>query len=304
MKWFKHLTTSGHDPDIGAFFDEFGPLGYFLFFRTIEIMSTEFDIENPGKNKFNFQWFLSQFPRTIGKKKIKSFLISAQKKKRIFYRINGTDITLNCPKLKDLTDEYTIRLIAKKSGVNQEQIRSESEKSPSHRIRSKNKNLSKDKCTDIDFDLTDLLINGILKNDGKAKVPEKGTSTYLNWANQARLMREADDRPPQEIEALIRFSQEDEFWQSNILSMGKLREKATQLFLKAKRFRPDETGKATPREKSPEEDKRYVLIEKKRSDLITKHKPDLDNADTLEKKEAIQALINKQVATYSRQLEK
>ena len=53
----------------------------------------------------------------------------------------------------------------------------------------------------------------------------------------------------------------------------------------------------------PEENNRFALIEKKRSDLIAKHKPDLDNADTLEKKEDIEVLIAKQVATYSRQLE-
>ena len=61
---------------------------------------------------------------------------------------------------------------------------------------------------------------------------------------------------------------------------------------------------ATPKKlKTPQQEKRLTLIEKKRSDLTAKHKSDLDNADTLEKKEAIQALIATQVATYSRQLE-
>lgn len=275
MKWFKHLTTSGHDPDIGSFLDEFGPLGYFLFFRTVEIMATEFDIENPGKNKFNFQWFLSQFPRKIGKKKIKNFLISAQKKKRIFYRINGTEITLNCPKLKDLTDEYTTKLLTQKSGLNRDKIRSESGKNPSHRIRSKNKNKNIiNKCEETDLILTDLLINGILSNDSKAKVPEKETDLYFKWVNQARLMRESDKRPPEEIECLIRFSQEDEFWQSNILSMGKLREKATQLLLKAKRFKPDDIGRASPKEK-PQKEKKFELARaKKEIELTTQAKLD------------------------------
>ena len=41
-----------------------------------------------------------------------------------------------------------------------------------------------------------------------------------------------DRRTPEEISALIQWSQRDNFWKSNILSMGKLREKFDQLALK------------------------------------------------------------------------
>jgi len=304
VKWFKHLVGSGHDPDIGLLETELGFKGYYLFFRTLEIMSREFDVENPGKNEFTFQWFLSQFSRRIDKKTLLKFLEITKKTKRIYYKTNGRTLYLNCPKLKKLCDKYTEDTLREKEKLLISKIESTSPKTSKHRLKIiDNKNLSKDKCTDIDFTLTDLLINGILSNDSKAKVPEKGTELYLKWANQVRLMREVDDRSPQEIKALIQFSQEDEFWQSNILSMGKLREKATQLFLKAKWFKPDETGKAPPREKNPEEERRLSLIEKKRSDLTAKHKSDLNNADTLKRKEDIEALIAKQVAAYSRQLE-
>jgi len=304
VKWFKHLVDSGHDPDVGLLETELGFKGYYLFFRTLEIMSREFDVENPGKNEFTFQWFLSQFSRKIDKKTLLKYLEITKKTRRIYYKTNGKKLHLNCPKLKKLCDKYTEDTLREKGKLLISKIESTSQNSYKHRLKiTDNKNLSKDKCTDIDFTLTDLLTNGILSNDNKAKVPEKGSELYLKWANQARLMREADHRSPQEIETLIRFSQEDEFWQSNILSMGKLREKATQLFLKAKRFRPDETGKAPPRERSPEDERRSALIEKKRSKLYEKHKSDLDNADSLDKKGKIEALIAKQVATYSRQLE-
>jgi len=38
-----------------------------------------------------------------------------------------------------------------------------------------------------------------------------------------------DERTPEEVETIIRFSQEDSFWRSNILSTAKLREKFDQL---------------------------------------------------------------------------
>lgn len=122
MKWFKHLTASGSDPDIGSIVDEFGFKGYYLFFRTVEVMSIEFDVENPGKNTFNFHWFLDQFPRKIDRKTLINFLNSTQKKRRIYYSLNGKDIHLNCPKLKDLTDEYTEKIVRQKSGQNPDKI--------------------------------------------------------------------------------------------------------------------------------------------------------------------------------------
>lgn len=45
------------------------------------------------------------------------------------------------------------------------------------------------------------------------------------WANEIRLMRTADDRTPEQIAALFRFANTDEFWRSNILSPHKLRAK-------------------------------------------------------------------------------
>jgi len=113
MRWFKHLIESGDDPDIGTIMAKLGFKGYYLFFRTIEIMSREFSVQNPGKNTFNFNWFLQRFTRTVRKKDLISFLNLCQELKdsegrsRISYKIIGDKIELNCPKLKDLADKYT-----------------------------------------------------------------------------------------------------------------------------------------------------------------------------------------------------
>ena len=59
---------------------------------------------------------------------------------------------------------------------------------------------------------------------------------YL-WANEVRLMRERDNRTYEEIIEIIHFSQQDNFWKGNILSMGKLRKQFDQLNLKRKSSR-------------------------------------------------------------------
>jgi len=147
MKWFKHLTASGTDPDIGAIVDKFGFKGYYLFFRTLEIMSTELSVENPAENSFNFHWFLDQFSRKIDRKTLLNFFDFTSKIGRIYYTLNGKTITIKCPKLKDLTDEYTDKMMKQKSGVNRDSIGSKSGVNPAHRRKKKeirSKNVSKD----------------------------------------------------------------------------------------------------------------------------------------------------------------
>lgn len=54
------------------------------------------------------------------------------------------------------------------------------------------------------------------------------------WLDAARLMLDRDKRDPAEAEHVLRWSQADEFWRSNILSMPKLRERYDQLLLKSR----------------------------------------------------------------------
>lgn len=68
----------------------------------------------------------------------------------------------------------------------------------------------------------------ILANDQNAAVPADLTS----WGKEAELLQRIDKRDASEILAVMKWSQADPFWRSNILSMKKLREKFTQLKLR------------------------------------------------------------------------
>lgn len=233
MRWFMHLTASGHDPDIGAIVAEFGFKGYYLFFRTLEIMSTEFKIENPGENHFNFQWFLGEFSRKIDRKTLLNFLDFTNSLGRISYALNGTHITLNCDKLKDLTDEYTKKRLKetvgkpkRKSGVTPDECRDTYNK---NKKESKNKDKEKERepsCPNIYSD-EHLELAGLLESKIKEKLPKhKFKGNYIeSWANTARLMIERDKLTIEEIKDVITWASQDDFWYKNILSMDKLREK-------------------------------------------------------------------------------
>jgi len=118
LKWFKHIVDSGDDPDVDDAITIFGTDGYYVFFRTLEVMSREFNVNNPGKNTFSVEFLRKKYRVSWGKVvKILSFY---QEKERIFYKLfqdnHLPSIGLNCPKLQEISDEYTQKNIKKTSG--------------------------------------------------------------------------------------------------------------------------------------------------------------------------------------------
>lgn len=81
----------------------------------------------------------------------------------------------------------------------------------------------------VEYQLANKLYEKILANDANFKQPNMDS-----WADSIRLMMERDNRTVEQIEYLIDWSQNNSFWQSNILSTKKLREKATTLILQIK----------------------------------------------------------------------
>lgn len=78
--------------------------------------------------------------------------------------------------------------------------------------------------TDVD-DLCELLANLIVENGSKRpNVSDK-------WRRECRLLIDRDERTPDHIEIIIRWCQEDSFWNRNILSMDKLRKQFDRLRL-------------------------------------------------------------------------
>lgn len=68
----------------------------------------------------------------------------------------------------------------------------------------------------------------------KKTLPDAKKPNLRAWSNVIRLMRERDRRTHEQIQALFAWAHNDSFWQSNILSPAKLREKWDRLALQAK----------------------------------------------------------------------
>jgi len=88
------------------------------------------------------------------------------------------------------------------------------------------------KILECDIELTNLLLDKILENNPESRARKMTNKQKEGWQNDCRLMREQDGRAVSEIREVIIWAQDDDFWHTNILSMGKLRKQWDQLILK------------------------------------------------------------------------
>lgn len=195
MKWYKHLVESGDDPDVDGAVILFGADGYYVFFRTLEVMAREFDYENPGSNTFLWEFYRKKF--RISARKLRKILDFFNEKQRIYCRIYTQGkvkmVELKCPKLKALCDEHTRKVLSKKSGVSQESVRNESHTDNRQQItdnrllktlRGQILKLNEMAATDkVDFKAEAFFAPFVKKNDCSLKLAvEVSTALIDGWA--------------------------------------------------------------------------------------------------------------------------
>ncbi|MBC2575199.1 Lin1244/Lin1753 domain-containing protein [Peptostreptococcus canis] len=100
----------------------------------------------------------------------------------------------------------------------------ESKEKKSKEIYSQNSN---------EFRLAYLLFKLLKMNNDKFKMPN-----LQEWAKHIDLMLRIDKRSVDDVEKVIRFCQQDEFWWNNIRSTSKLRQQFDALYPKAAKLKP------------------------------------------------------------------
>jgi hypothetical protein len=144
------MSDAGNDPAIHDAISLFGSDAYYVYFRTIEIMSDHIDVKNPGKNSFSKPFLSKNF--NISFKKVSEILEFFSEKEKFYLEItqNGRlmEYHLTIPKLKDLTDEYTSKVIRSESGhtpdKHPESVR---KKSPINKKKKEKKNIKEEEKT-------------------------------------------------------------------------------------------------------------------------------------------------------------
>lgn len=110
--------------------------------------------------------------------------------------------------------------------------------------KNKTKNKTKDNYMSDSNEcrLAEYLYKHILKNNPKAKKPN-----FQTWAKHFDYILRIDERPIEEVKALIKFSQQHEFWHKNILSPDKLRKQYDRLVLEVKSKESGDDNKVEPK---------------------------------------------------------
>lgn len=98
----------------------------------------------------------------------------------------------------------------------------------------------------VDLEIAEFMAQHI---DSRLGADADRNRNMITWANEVRLIRERDERPPQAIKALFAWSQSHHFWHKNILSPGKLRKQWSRLAIEHNEERKareagHETGRA------------------------------------------------------------
>lgn len=101
--------------------------------------------------------------------------------------------------------------------------------------KEKEKEEEKDLKNEQFLPLAQLLADLIERNDSRFFKRRDKAKTVQKWSNDLRLLVEADGYPVAEVETVIRWCQNDDFWKSNILSGGKLRDQFPRLRMQAEK---------------------------------------------------------------------
>lgn len=96
-------------------------------------------------------------------------------------------------------------------------------------LKKLSRNQKKFSFEEIDLYFAKELLKKMKANNSQLKEPN-----LESWANEFRLIRVVDKRTIKQISYLIRWTQENTFWKTNILSPNKLRQKWDKLVLQVK----------------------------------------------------------------------
>lgn len=245
--YFSHDTNSRSDPKCSALIKDFGMEGYGIFWGIIEILAEQ-DGYKLEKFPKLYEGLAAQFQADVKRcsstieAMLKHYNLLLEDDKYIWSdsllrrmegkkgkiqqkidagRLGGIN---SASKRKQTSSGAQAVLQAESSGAS-----SKPSKLKEIKLNKKEKK-SEPKVSDESINLTNLLKELILENDGNAKIPEN-----LNkWAVEIDHLIKLDKRTPDDIELVIRFSQDDKFWKSNILSAGSLRDKFPKLYLQMK----------------------------------------------------------------------
>jgi len=234
MDWFQHNTTSIDDPDILEAEDLFGDAGYSVFFKLLEIYGAEFNHLVGGNLTISVRVLQRKLRKRWGK--VEKILNFYQLKRRIFFTLDENYLIFKVPKFIEKASNWT-----KRTHKEEEPPPTEVPTEAPHAKEENRKEKNKYSQNSDEFRLAEYLFKHIKKRSPNFKKPNLQV-----WAKSINALIRIDKRPAKEIRGVIKWCQNDSFWQNNILSPMKLRVQYDQLLLKSGKQQKERQRSALP----------------------------------------------------------
>lgn len=252
LDYFPHETK--HGQTIFILQSHYGNDGYAFWFKLLELVSDSenlvYDAENPTKWEYLLAYTgvdentaldimavlenLGKIDKELWDKKLIWIPTLVKRVEKVFNKrkinipqkpqlpdseVSESDISDSESSINSISEAETTQSKVKQSKVNK-------------KTYSQNSN---------EFRLSHLLLSLITKRRNTFKKPD-----LQKWCVHIDRMIKTDKREYNEIERIIRWCQQDDFWQNNILSTQKLREQFDKLALKMPKVQPRSQPESKP----------------------------------------------------------
>jgi len=242
MQWIKHDSNANQDAKLKKVRMKYGLEGYGLYWYCIELIAADVD-QNNLTFELEHDAEIISFDTGIHIERV-SEMMSYMVNVGLFESSNNTITCLKLLKRLDqsMTSNKKMRemitsakqshdmVMANHDGVmtNPDFVMQEETKID----KTKRNNItttSKQRFDQIDMAFAQLAFDELLHHNPNHKAPNLNA-----WAEDARKMREIDNRDPNEMARVWTWIRNDSFWSTNILSISKFREKYDMVSMKAK----------------------------------------------------------------------
>ena len=113
--WFKHKMDAGDDPFIIALMKQYGFKGYWVFFRTLELMRQNFNVKKVGTLHEDDLYFARKLQ--VQTKTVKNIYNFIHERKKFLVEYGDGKIFVHCPNFKEYMDKYARRLLLEEVGT-------------------------------------------------------------------------------------------------------------------------------------------------------------------------------------------
>lgn len=244
MKWFKDKCDSLDSNFEQELILNYGGNGYLVYYGVLKMVCKEAQYDKVD-GELIIEGRLIKQKLHVSLRKVEEILEFCSTKGKVFFnktstkpqqKSNKTEVLFNLriPNILELKDNYTkdLQVTGKLLAPKRLEVRSKKVEEPKPLVTDEKIKPLKPKPTKPKFTGWDTKIAKWIFTEARLNVPSTKEPNMEIWANEIRLMRDADGRPKSSIEQIFEWARCDNFWSSQIRSPQALRKHHDTLWAK------------------------------------------------------------------------